>query len=274
MLTWGSAVQAQEADLPQPDPTQEQAQPEAQQVHGNEAHFDQLVQEGSAHFEAGRVKEALASFQAAYALKPDSNLLYNIAYLHEQQGELQPALDRYTTFLTAPGVDLENRKLAAERIKALREVLSVQQPAPASPEPVKVVAQAPQPAPQASPSAQAPMAQPKAQPQSSTLRTTSYILGGGGLLLLGTGAVTGVLANGAFSDMENASTLSQRRNHAEHVDNLALTTDLLLTSGLALTTTGLVMYLLDDSDEAAPGGLTLSPTLGLDQAGVQVMGRF
>jgi hypothetical protein len=234
--------------------------------------FDGHVEAAAGHFEAGRLAEALRSFEAAWAIKQDGNLLYNIAYLHEQLGHLEQAADHYDRFITTPGVELENRALAAERLKAIRGILLARReeaPAPVAAQPVQpVIVAAPAPA-----SPAPPLPSPPAE--GSTLRPVGLLVGGGGLVLMGAGVVTGLLANGAASDMEASSTLTERRGHADRADSLAVTTDALLFSGLAVTATGAVMYLLGGDTEGSPSpGLSLGPAVGPETFGVQVQGQF
>ncbi|MDB4932204.1 MAG: uncharacterized protein JWM10_4688 [Myxococcaceae bacterium] len=84
---------------------------------------------------------------------------------------------------------------------------------------------------------------------SSPLRTVGFVVGGVGVAALIGGAITGVMASGAFSDLEaacparqcsNASDLAKR----DDVDTLSGMTNALLIGGGVLAATGVVMVIL------------------------------
>lgn len=67
---------------------------------------------------------AIARFEQAHALDPDPTDLFNIGRIYEQQGKLEPALEHYEDFAELPGLSLEERAAAAERIKVLRVLVA------------------------------------------------------------------------------------------------------------------------------------------------------
>lgn len=66
---------------------------------------------------------AIANFEAAYGLSPHPTDLFNMGRIFEEKGELEQALRRYEEFVAQPKVSLEERGVAAERIKVLRELV-------------------------------------------------------------------------------------------------------------------------------------------------------
>lgn len=72
---------------------------------------------------------AIEKFEAAYELSPHPTDLFNMGRIHEEKGELAQALARYEEFVAQPKVSLEERGVAAERIKVLRVLVQEEQDA-------------------------------------------------------------------------------------------------------------------------------------------------
>lgn len=69
------------------------------------AAFKAYYAEGAEHFTAKRFKEASAAFAAAYALKPEPRLLFNIAQCYRKQELLEDAIAQFDRYLEAdPGI--------------------------------------------------------------------------------------------------------------------------------------------------------------------------
>lgn len=60
----------------------------------------------------GNVKGAILLYKLAYKERPDPQLLYRLARLHQKQGQLSEAADAYRAFLAQPGQDEEPRRQA------------------------------------------------------------------------------------------------------------------------------------------------------------------
>src|SRR5690606_1047944 len=75
-------------------------------------------------FEAKDYDTAIELFEKAYDADPNPNYLFNIGRVFEEKGDLQSAIDRYERFVKSPGVDLESRKFANERLRVLREIVA------------------------------------------------------------------------------------------------------------------------------------------------------
>jgi len=106
-------------------PVATQAAPPPSVTEVAEESFDALVKKGAKHFAKKEYDQALKLFEKAYTLEPDAKLLYNIARVYEAQGKLSKAVELYKKFAKAPGIDLEYRKLASERIKELNEIIAL-----------------------------------------------------------------------------------------------------------------------------------------------------
>jgi len=64
----------------------------AQDAPATEEEFDRLTSAASEAYEAGDYSEAIARFEEAYELKSVSNILYNIARIHEDAGNIDEAI--------------------------------------------------------------------------------------------------------------------------------------------------------------------------------------
>lgn len=231
-------------------------------VESPDAKYDRLIQESLAFYKMKRYDDAIRLLDEAYAIKPTPNITYNKARIYEDQGKFKEALETYRTFVKSPGVQMSNRKLAVERIKALEEIVNVvdkkEEKPKEAPKP-QVVVQQPQPKPQ-----------PKAQDGGSNTGTIFFTLGV--VAALG-GGVAGVVAWTQHSDLNNAASLEARRDAASTVDTTSIVADSLFVAGGALMITGIVFWLLDGPAEEKPN-TALAPTIGPDGAGVTFQTRF
>lgn len=83
------------------------------------------------HLRAGKVAYASSDFEtafkelnAAHEIFPNAAILFNLALISEKGGALERAGELYTQYLAAPGVTLENRKRASDRLKAVQDILA------------------------------------------------------------------------------------------------------------------------------------------------------
>lgn len=83
-----------------------------------------MRQEAEEMFFQEDFQAAIERFEQAHALDPDPTDLFNIGRIYEQQGKLTPALEHYEAFAELPGLSLEERAAAAERIKVLRVLVA------------------------------------------------------------------------------------------------------------------------------------------------------
>jgi len=58
-----------------------------------------LYERGIAEYQAGEFAAAIRSFEAAYELQPSSQLLFNLAQVHRQRGDVRGALRYYHRYL-------------------------------------------------------------------------------------------------------------------------------------------------------------------------------
>ncbi|HET6584290.1 MAG TPA: hypothetical protein VFG69_12595, partial [Nannocystaceae bacterium] len=155
---------------------------------------DTLSDEAVQAFKAKDYDTAIEKFQRAYDLDPQPNYKFNIGRVYEEKGgleNLEQAVKFYQEFVQSPGVDLESREAATQRLKVLRptvEELRAQQTAADD--------STTEPTPPATDTAadQPPVVDEGAKARKRKLRIAGYSLIGVGGLGLVIGSVFGGLA--------------------------------------------------------------------------------
>lgn len=204
----------------------------------------QLTTDGISLYKAGRYEEAIAKFEAAYALVPDANLLFNIARSHQMLGHTADALAYYDRFLAAPGIRESDRQRAQTR----RDELARQDvPPPRETSPPR----------------------PPAERRS---RALEWSLIGAGSAVLVTGAVFGGLALASHSEFEDETRIARRLSLSDELKTRALIADIAIPVGAAAVVAGTVLLLvLDDGESTTSRGDAtpfVSPSLGGAVVGV------
>ena len=69
-----------------------------------------------------------APFEEAYAIDRVPNYLFNIGRVYEEKGDIRSAVDYYQRFVKEPGVEIEARDLALQRLRVLKGVLQETDP--------------------------------------------------------------------------------------------------------------------------------------------------
>lgn len=77
---------------------------------------------GTAFFKQGRHEEALKELMQAYVLDPNPLLVYNIARVHEERGDLHNALKYFKNYLTI-SPKAKNRRAVKKKIRQLKKAL-------------------------------------------------------------------------------------------------------------------------------------------------------
>ena len=85
-----------------------------------EAEFQAQLDAGLAHYEERRYAEAAAAFEAAYAIRAEPELAYNIARSYERAVMREEAIAAYDRFLGLPGTTSEMRNRARSARSSLR----------------------------------------------------------------------------------------------------------------------------------------------------------
>lgn len=242
--------------------------------------IDTLVEEGTGLYEAEDYVGAVAKFQAAYELDPDPNFLYNIGRTYEEAAQLQEAVDYYRRFAQQPGIALELRKQAVERIKVLDEVLAqtrpatvpaVDEPSPSSPTPGESQSET---TPPSSPSPGSVPTDEEPTRPGRGLRISGYTLLGVGLSMVAGGAVAGGLARRDSTTLERTDDPQTRVDLIDQGRRKALAADVLLIAGGVVTATGLTLALVGMSRGRTGRRAAVVPALGPAQAGASLHLRF
>jgi hypothetical protein len=144
----------------------------AEDVTAARRHFDA----GSKAFALGEFDRAVDEYRAAYEVKPDAGLLYNIAQSYRQAGDLRHALWFYRSYLSnQPGA--HNRHEVEERIRGLeKQVTPASEPPPITLQipPMKAAA----PLPEATPAPRTPVVVTPPASQNVVAKRPSSVLVG------------------------------------------------------------------------------------------------
>jgi tetratricopeptide (TPR) repeat protein len=218
---------------------------------------------GRSAYENENYARAAEHFRQAYQIRDNPNVLYNLGRAREQQGDFQAAIDAYESFIDKPGVSLEARRDALERIRTLRDIVEMKQSdgdesAAASDTPDDAGADDTN----ATPSADSQPTSPPIDPPPDTNPPWGPILTIGGGTLLASGAIFGILTRNAAQNARNAGTLNQRRESARRGRAFAITADTSFALGLAATTVGAILWVprLFNNSDTAQTTLRLSTT--------------
>lgn len=223
------------------------------------AQYRELLDSAQKKFASGDLEGAIVDFEAAYEIRPSSNILYNVGRIHEQMGNIDEAISNYERFIVAPNVDIKPRQDAVTRLKTLREVQAMQREEEAR----KQAAANPEPKPEPKPAPKA-VAEPD--------RTLAWVfLGVGAATLIG-GGVFGVLTSMQHSKYEDATTLQARRDAASSGETFGYVADGLLITGVVTGVLGAIFWVTASPDE--PEEMAIVPFIGSDGAGVGMTWSF
>lgn len=78
-----------------------------------------LFVEGSQHYAAGRLGQALERFLGAWRIVPSPDLAYNVARTHDRMGDAQHAIEFYRHYLSQAAPDAAERAEVEGRIRDL-----------------------------------------------------------------------------------------------------------------------------------------------------------
>ena len=246
---------------------------------------------GTRAYELGLYDEAIAEYTAAYKIKDDPALLFNIGQAHRLAGHAAEALRFYKTYL-AKVPDASNRSEVEAKMSDLAKQIEQQKqaaaapspavpptpsPATASPSPGAVPAADPGPAsPPTNPppaAAPAPVTVAEAAPAKTGgrgMRLAGIASAAGGLALVGTGIAFGVLAKQAGDELTE---LDRDRGIFDPATEEAGQRDQLLSRifigvGAAAVATGVVLYVLGTGDDQpASQAFVIAPSIAPNAAG-------
>ncbi len=81
-----------------------------------------LFIEGTQHYQAGRLDEALQRFLAAWRIVPSPELAYNVARTYERMGDSQRGIEFYRNYLRQAAPDAAERQDVERRIGELEAI--------------------------------------------------------------------------------------------------------------------------------------------------------
>jgi tetratricopeptide (TPR) repeat protein len=224
--------------------------------------FRELVDKGLELYTQKKYDDAIKSFEQAYALRAEPELVYNIARAHEKSLRRAEAIAAYEKFVNLPGTTAELRTKALNAMEALRAEQAALDRAKV---PAKVDVSAPTPADREGTSGVAAQVEPE-----RSAPVLPWALVGVGAAGMGVGAVFGLLALDAKSDFDKARA-AEKADKATTVETRALVADIALFGGAAVAVTGVILLLVEGGD-ATPSETAWVPTLG--PGGVGLAGRF
>ena len=220
---------------------------------GGDDRVKALAAEAAGHYEAGRFCEAVQAYRKAWRIEPVSELLYNIAYIHDHKlDDPDVAQVYYRRYVRARDTDRETRLKAFERLDALDALGGGTPPVAEAPPPPRLAPVAPPARLTVAPKAAAEPSDP------ADLRTAAWVALGIGAAATLTGATFALLATHSHSKFEDAEDAAARRELADEGEQRALLGDIGLGVGLASLAAGGVLYLLSDDD----GGMSAAPLPG------------
>lgn len=223
-------------------------------------------------FEAKEYETAVDLFEKAFDADPNPNYLFNIGRVHEEAGNLRGAIERYEQFVKSPGVDLESRKFANERLRVLREIVAGEDEAAAK---QGGGGQAEGPSDPTGPTDTGPTPDDNEAKVAKRNRIVGFTLIGVGAGLLAGGGVAGGLAlrkNGIFEDERSPE---KAKEYQDEGQNLALTADVLYGVGGAVVVAGVVFAVIGSKKRGGKSARTqFNPSFGRDGAGMSLTHRF
>jgi tetratricopeptide (TPR) repeat protein len=187
-------------------------------------------EEAKAAFAAKDFDKAIALFEQAYAKTGEPNYLFNIGRVYEEKGDIETAVAKYQEFVKQPGVELEARQIATDRLKVLRQTLEQLE------------------ADENQGQAITPDRPPTAEEQQEAerrrkMRLAGYSLLGVGGAALVIGAVFGSLAIGKSNDAKDTPFVDEKVALRNEARVRAVVGDAMLATGGVLAGVGLVLVL-------------------------------
>lgn len=231
--------------------------------------FDTLVKRGREAYAAKKWKDSARAFEKAYDIKKVPNLLYNIGRVYENAGEFQKAVSFYQKFVNQPGIDIDNRKDALDRIETLEQIIDYSEREEGGGQQGGGSGST---NPGTSPGGGGGTTPDPTTEDNNTVPLVLVSAGGAGLI---SGTVFGILTANANSQFESADTLETRRDAADRGQTFSTLSDVLLISGGALTAAGVGLLIWPLQTQTAPDQQArLRPIFGPERAGLQLDLRF
>jgi tetratricopeptide (TPR) repeat protein len=187
----------------------------------------------------GRYRDALVELKAALEYDPSSaDLIYNVARVYENLGEMDEAIAHYQRYIERlPADAYEERDRTDKTIRRLQGA--------------KVEL--------AQHDAERNSAAQQSQPHAGRADLAFWLTGGAAVALFAAGSVSGMLALKRTDQVSKFvvgkdGSYESRQELSKQADNYALAADLLLAGGVAALTGAALLYFLRDSEPEKPAG--------------------
>lgn len=206
--------------------------------------FEAIVTQAVEHYEAQRYEQAISSFQRAYEMRAQPELVYNIARIYERSLELQQAVDTYERFLSLPNTTADLRSRAANSLALIRAEIAARERAEragqenTTPGGGTGTGQGI--------SEQDTGEQPEIPPEerASAVVITGWALVGVGAAALVAGIAMGGLTLAEETATEEAGNLADQELHLDRGESFALSADVLFGGGGALAVAGIALLIV------------------------------
>lgn len=237
------------------------------------ARFEALVERAVRHYREGAYERAAREFEAAFAIDPQPELIYNQARSLEKALRTKEAIAAYERFAALPGTTAEVRARALESMDALRREERVRERIASDRAAVQSTASEPDPANAAPSPSQRLSTSPEVRPPD---RTLEWVLLGTGAALVAGGGVLGVLALDKSDQIDGAvaaqTPLSEVEALQDEANRNAAIADGLFIAGAVAGVTGLVLFWVR-GDEAV-SEVSVTPFAAEAGGGVVLGGPF
>jgi tetratricopeptide (TPR) repeat protein len=261
-----AAAPAGEAPPPEtPDGTTDTGSTEAQKDEAS-ALSDRAIEK----FQAKDYEGAVVLFEQAYAIDPAPNYLFNIGRVYEEAGNLEKAVEFYAKFVKQPGVDLDSRGVALDRLKVLRSILEETTDKPPENKPEdkpedKPVTETPPPE---------PVVDQDALRKRKAMRGAGFgLIGVGAAAMIGAG-VAGGLAQGDHNKAGEVTDPADGVPLLESSQTKSLAANVLFGVGGAFLLTGIILVAVGFSKPKPSSRVALAPSFGPRGGGVAFRLRF
>jgi tetratricopeptide (TPR) repeat protein len=253
----------------------------------------QDVSEARRHYELGtryydlqRYADAAKEYEAAFVIKDDPALLFNIGQAYRLAQNPRKAIGAYRSYLRRVPNDPRRaeieRRIADLQTQIDREQKNAESPPLGTiqpngePAPKPAVEPTPPPAPTPQP-APAPAVQPAPEPSHAarTKKIAAYVLGGVGVAALAAGIGLEVAAKSANDKLTNppaGTHFNPSQETTVKVDQSAGIA--MLAVGGAAVATGVALFVWAHFEERRAKSVAIVPTLGAGHAGVAISGGF
>ncbi len=237
-----------------------------------QAEFDAAVQQGLKAYQAKNYDMAIEAFEKAYKIRPEPEMIFNIARSHEKAQHLDAAIAGYERFMVLEGTTSELRARAVNSLRALRAEKSARDKAAGATSTTPGLSAPP---PGAAPPGLMTRGEVPAEPPN---RALEWSLFGGGMAIAATGAVFAGLALSNKSDFDDekdngvAADEQRLQDLRDDLDRNALIADILVPVGLVTAAVGLSLLIVNSPEDDVM--IEVAPNVDPNQSGLQISGSF